>query len=156
MKAQRLSTRDVRENRCEREEKLGQALETLPGKTLRDRDLRARSSKPRNFPARGNTGPELPTAILVGGLSIRNRSCRFQLHAPGAMQVSVAGTFNNWSPSATPLAKGTDGEWRVEKQLESGDYEYRFVVDGVWQDDPNAQMAVPNPFGSQNSVVSVG
>jgi len=36
-----------------------------------------------------------------------------------------------------------------------GHYEYRFIVDGQWMADPNAAQAVPNPFGSSNSVLNI-
>ena len=69
--------------------------------------------------------------------------------------MSVAGTFNAWDSLATPLSKTKDGEWRFHTDLAPGEYEYRFIVDGVWQEDPHATNAVPNPFGGRNSVLRV-
>jgi AMP-activated protein kinase-like protein len=40
--------------------------------------------------------------------------------------------------------------------LKSGQYEYRFVVDGIWSDDPQARQSVANPHGGFNSVLKVG
>ena len=37
-----------------------------------------------------------------------------------------------------------------------GSYEYRFVVDGQWVDDPEVNELIPNPFGSANAVLEVG
>ena len=48
MKTERLPTRDVRENRSQREEKLGNASDTLPGKTLRDRGLHSNGTHPHD------------------------------------------------------------------------------------------------------------
>ena len=79
----------------------------------------------------------------------------FVLHMPQAHSVAVAGTFNNWSPDLTPMHKGGDGVWRGKMQLAPGRYEYRFVVDGQWMDDPKAQESVPNSYGGRNSVVVV-
>lgn len=76
----------------------------------------------------------------------------FDFEAPAARQVSLAGDFNNWDANALPLQKGPDGFWRVSVPLKPGRYEYRFYVDGVWQDDPFAQQRVANPLGSQNCV----
>ena len=56
MKTARRHTRDRHEDRCEREEKLGQAMDTLPGKTLRDHTPAAgRRDIPRSKAERINT-----------------------------------------------------------------------------------------------------
>ncbi len=80
---------------------------------------------------------------------------RFACKHPTATSVFVAGTFNQWHPTATPLQPVGDGSWAVELELPPGVYEYRFIVDGVWQHDPAAAEQVPNPFGGLNSVVTV-
>lgn len=75
--------------------------------------------------------------------------------APEASQVAVAGKFNNWDPVATPLKNNGLGEWVVRLMLRSGQYEYRFVVDGQWLEDPEAMQRVANPHGGFNSVLTV-
>ena len=75
--------------------------------------------------------------------------------APEAKKVEVAGTFNGWSPEYTPLQHTGAGEWTVRLMLPAGEYEYRFVVDGHWVDDPQAAQQVANPYGGFNSVVKV-
>jgi len=79
-----------------------------------------------------------------------------KLVAPTARKVCVAGTFNDWQASATPLKATPKGEWRGELKLSPGRYEYLFVVDGKWTPDPAARETAPNPFGGVNSVVSIG
>ena len=74
-------------------------------------------------------------------------------YAPAAETVFVAGTFNDWQPSAMPLQRQTDGRWAVELLIEPGRYEYRFVVDGQWTDDPLSSAYVSNPFGGLNCVL---
>ncbi len=76
-------------------------------------------------------------------------------YAPDARTVAVAGSFNDWNPQANPLEHATDGEWSIRLMLRSGQYEYRFVVDGVWADDPKAAARAANPYGGLNSVVNV-
>ena len=76
----------------------------------------------------------------------------FAFEAPVAGRVSLAGDFNNWVTDALPLQKGPDGFWRVSVPLKPGRYEYRFHVDGVWQDDPFAQQKAANSMGSENCV----
>ena len=79
----------------------------------------------------------------------------FDLTHPTAQSVSIAGSFNDWHPTATPMVALGDGRWRKELTLPPGRYEYRLVVDGQWVDDPAAKETVPNPFGGQNAVLEV-
>lgn len=76
--------------------------------------------------------------------------------APDAHRVEVADTFNDWHPQANPLEHAGSGDWSTTIKLKSGQYEYRFLVDGVWADDTLAPLRAPNPYGSFNSVVNVG
>jgi len=39
--------------------------------------------------------------------------------------------------------------------LTPGRYEYRFLVDGQWRNDPECAECVANPFGSENCVIHV-
>ena len=68
-----------------------------------------------------------------------NRMTQFDYQAPTARQVSLAGGFNNWDPKAGPMHKGPDGVWHLSVALKPGRYEYRFVADEVWCDDPAAR-----------------
>jgi len=56
----------------------------------------------------------------------------FVADCPLATTVSVAGTFNNWTVDADKLKKDKKtGLWVVKISLAPGDYEYKFVCDGV-------------------------
>jgi 1,4-alpha-glucan branching enzyme len=77
------------------------------------------------------------------------------LAAPEATEVNVAGNFNDWRSDATRLKNTGDGRWVVRLMLRSGQYEYRFVVDGLWREDPAAVQRVANPNGGFNSVLIV-
>jgi len=72
-----------------------------------------------------------------------------------AQEVFLAGSFNQWNPKATPLQRDDTQHWQGEVPLLPGTHEYQFVVDGRWMPDPLAPEAIPNPFGSVNSVVRV-
>jgi chromosome partitioning protein len=75
---------------------------------------------------------------------------------PRASSVHIAGDFNNWQPTSTPMHKvGDGGVWQTKVKLPSGKHRYRLVVDGLWQQDPYNEMAEQNPFGGMNSVVEV-
>jgi len=52
----------------------------------------------------------------------------------------------------------SDGETRVWTKilrLPPGTYQYRYVVDGEWRDDPENPEREPSPVGSRNSVLVV-
>ncbi len=74
---------------------------------------------------------------------------------PTAQEVCIAGSFNDWHPTATPMIRLEDGKWAKELALPPGRYEYRFVVDGQWVDDPAATERIPNSFGTANAVLLV-
>jgi 1,4-alpha-glucan branching enzyme len=70
--------------------------------------------------------------------------------------VHLAGEFNDWSTSLTPLAKKKAGHFNVTLDLETGrDYEFRYLIDGyTWENDEEADCYVPSGFpGVENSVV---
>lgn len=85
----------------------------------------------------------------------REQEIEFEFDAPMAGEVYLAGEFNEWSPTADPMEKGADGIWRVTLALKPGRYEYKFVVDGDYIEDPNNPDTVPDPHGGQNSVLTV-
>lgn len=118
---------------------------------MKSKTSTSRATKPRT---KGATRSE--AAALRPAEEIRpvHRTVHFELHAPGAREVYLAGSFDGWRPTSLPLFRMDNGIWVKELVLEPGDYEYLFVVDGVWTADPGAPT-VPNPFGGQNSRISV-
>ena len=66
--------------------------------------------------------------------------------------VQLAGDFNNWKP--TQMRRETNRVFAIDVPLRSGTHQYKFIVDGAWVADPKAEC-VPNPFGTENSVISV-
>ena len=51
------------------------------------------------------------------------------------IQVSLAGTFNNWQP--TPMNdKVAVHCWCLILDLAEGEHEYKFLVDGLWRHNP--------------------
>ncbi len=74
-----------------------------------------------------------------------------------AEQISVAGDFNNWSPTATPLERDRDlGVWQTCVPIPPGRYRYRVVIDGQWKHDQYNSSIETNPFGELNSILEVG
>ncbi|MGH7569820.1 MAG: isoamylase early set domain-containing protein [Gemmatimonadales bacterium] len=98
----------------------------------------------------GATLPAKPESVFV----------KFVLYAPDAERVAVAGTFNEWSETATPLVRTPGpvaGVWTTTIALPPGQHQYAFVLDGRrWIADP-AAPAVDDGFGvgRRNSVLAV-
>lgn len=74
---------------------------------------------------------------------------------PGVKQVYVTGDFLHWAPNAKKMSKLPDGSFRAKMALKPGQYQYKFVADGVWMNDAEAEKQVVNSFGTLNSVVHV-
>jgi hypothetical protein len=83
---------------------------------------------------------------------------RFELRAPNAEQVAVAGSFSDWDESGIPLTLNpATGLWVVTLPLTPGAHQYLFVIDGNrWAPDPAAHAQVDDGFGQVNSVIVVG
>lgn len=79
----------------------------------------------------------------------------FRFTAPDATSVMLAGDFTHWQQAAIPMQKGPGGVWQARVELPPGTHHYRFVVDGVWRDDPECTLRVTNPFGGQDCARSV-
>jgi 1,4-alpha-glucan branching enzyme len=68
-------------------------------------------------------------------------------------QVSIAGTFNDWSASASVMRRNDAlGVYELCVRVPPGKFAYRLVVDGKWLPDPHNPNTEPNPFGEVNSV----
>lgn len=74
-----------------------------------------------------------------------------------AQKVTIVGEFNNWDRDATPMKRLKNGDWTVTIYLESSrDYRYRYLIDGNrWENDWFADRYEPNPYGCDDSIVSV-
>lgn len=79
------------------------------------------------------------------------------VRAGAGKNVFVAGTFNNWDPTATSLkyTPDDDGFYYIGLTLPKGRYEYKFVIDGTWCTDPENPNSVCNGQGTFNSVFVV-
>ena len=79
---------------------------------------------------------------------------RFSFKPPKpAKEIFVCGDFNGWGREAPMAQLGKD--WVSEMEIAPGEYEYKFLVDGIWFNDPNAVKQVPNLWGSDNSLLVV-
>jgi serine/threonine protein kinase len=72
-------------------------------------------------------------------------------------RIYLAGSFNGWSPSDAYALRDDDGDgtYSVTVRLGPGVYQYKFVLDGQWIEDPHAPSTTPDGFGSSNSRIEV-
>ena len=79
----------------------------------------------------------------------------FVCYAPQARQVTLAGDFNGWDPTALPMKRQPDGAWTAQVPLYHGHHRYRFVVDGQPTLDPRANGTARNAAGEKVSLLAV-
>ncbi len=81
----------------------------------------------------------------------------FSIEAKEATAVAVIGDFNNWDPTQGELPKLKNGTFKATFDLpKDTNYEFKYVVDGVYMNEPEADSFVFNEFaGAENSVLSL-
>lgn len=92
--------------------------------------------------------------------SVDKKSCKvtFMLLANvDAKSACLCGDFNNWDMESAPMEKDKNGNLSATIDLAAGqDYKFRYCINNTqWENDPDADAQVPNPFGSEDSIVKV-
>ena len=87
------------------------------------------------------------------------REVTIQFADTQAGDVRIAGDFNGWVPDkgVRSVIEAHDGArvWTKILHLPPGTYQYRYVVDGEWREDPANANTAPSPTGRVNSVLVV-
>lgn len=76
--------------------------------------------------------------------------------AANAEKIFLAGEFNSWDTTATPMKKGPDGSFSVKKTLDTNkQYQFRYCINGVaWINDWKADGYVHSELANDdNSIV---
>lgn len=81
----------------------------------------------------------------------------FSIEAKEANLVSVVGDFNNWNATEGELSKLKNGTFKgVFDLTKEATYEFKYIVDGNYVNDPQADSYRYNEFaGAENSVIEV-
>lgn len=87
--------------------------------------------------------------------NIRKKVASFSVEAPDAKEVILMGDFNNWDPMVHPMENDGNGVWTRSIMVTPGKYEYKFLVDGQWKEDPGNELACLNCFGTMNSILDL-
>lgn len=93
----------------------------------------------------------------------KNRqSCKVTFTLPkeavnGVKTVNVVGDFNNWDKDANTLKKLKTGNFSTTLELACGRvYRFKYLIDDSrWENDWHADHYAPNPYGGDDSVVSL-
>src|SRR5210317_2258917 len=94
-------------------------------------------------------------SAIKSKLKPKRRRVTFSLISPDAKEVILMGDFNQWNPKVHPMKKNKTGVWEKVTLLFPGTYEYRFMVDGQWKNDPNNNQTRTNRFGTKNNFIVV-
>ena len=81
----------------------------------------------------------------------------FTVPAEEANSVSVVGDFNEWNTEATELKKLKNGTFKGTVDLETASsYEFRYVIDGTYVNDEQADAYAWNDFAAaENGVLNL-
>jgi len=86
---------------------------------------------------------------------IKKRKVTFSVNLPDAEEVILMGDFNQWNPQKHPMKKDKNGTWVKGVIILPGVYEYKFLIDGQWTEDPQNSLICPNGFGTYNNVLDL-
>ena len=82
---------------------------------------------------------------------------RVTFRLPGEMwanSIYLVGDFNEWNRLSHPFQLNREGVWTITVDLEANRfYQFRYLYDGTWINDNQADAYVRNNFGSDNFVV---
>ncbi len=81
----------------------------------------------------------------------------FTVPAKEANEVAVVGNFNSWDTAANTLKKQKNGQFKGTINLEKdSSYEFRYVVDGTYVNDDQADAYAWSDYASaENSVIEL-
>lgn len=81
----------------------------------------------------------------------------FSIVAKEANEVAVVGDFNNWDPKAGALGKLKTGAFKGTFDInKDASYEFKYVIDGSFVNEPEADSFLWNDFaGAENSVLAL-
>ncbi len=73
---------------------------------------------------------------------------------PDAKKVVLSGSFNKWDEDLFRMKKSKDC-WAITLKIRPGEYEYKFIVDGDWIEDPDNPLKRRNEFNEYNSFINI-
>ena len=99
------------------------------------------------LPARGLIGLRSEILTMTRGYGIMNHL----FHDYGPWRGEISGRTRG----SLIASEGQTRVWTKVLTLEPGTYQYRYVVDGEWREDPTNPQSAPGPTGQPNSILHV-
>jgi 1,4-alpha-glucan branching enzyme len=98
--------------------------------------------------------------MLIKKYSQDGKTCLVTFTLPAQVRagsIHLYGDFTEWEKSPQAMTKQADGGFSITLSLSTGkDYRFRYLLDGQhWENDWAADAYVPNPFGTQDSVLKL-
>jgi chromosome partitioning protein len=102
---------------------------------------------------------KLETSLAASPVQRSPREIVVRFRDSNANDVRIAGDFNGWVPDkgvrSLIESEGQTKIWTKILRLPPGTYQYRYVVDGEWREDPENPEATSSAVGGRNSVLVV-
>jgi hypothetical protein len=97
--------------------------------------------------------------VTKQGPNVTPEGVIFNYRADGKdRKIYLAGNFNNWNPEdSNYLMKDEDGDgvWSITVKLAPGTYQYKYVIESKWTQDPYGPEEAPDGYGGRNSKFEV-
>ncbi len=89
-------------------------------------------------------------------VNVQGDWAEFSFFRPQAIQVFLAGDFNDWREGELKMVLGEDGYWTARMHLPTGEFKFRYCADGQWYADYAAFGVEPGRFGLDSVVRVIG
>lgn len=124
-----------------------------------------RSAKPTAATETKKTATKTKTKAGAGGGECYKSPVTFRFLGQ-ASSVNLVGSFNGWNPNDPnyTMEQADDGSWEITVELEPGEYQCKYYIDGNWPKDMSEleEFLVPKPngyvddgFGGKNAVIRI-
>jgi 1,4-alpha-glucan branching enzyme len=87
--------------------------------------------------------------------NVKYRQVQFKYNNGKASSVFLVGDFNAWDHKKHEMNENDYGIYSQTLMLPPGSYQYKFLVDGQWENDPLNKMTAVNSLRGLNNVIHV-
>ena len=119
-------------------------------KEKKEKEIKEKEKKEKEKKKKNKKSADADTSMT----GLRGVATTFSLSGDAAQEAFVAGSFSGWEKIR--LERREDGVLSAVVELEPGQHQYKFLVDGEWRLDTGSGGAtVDNGLGSTNNVITV-
>ena len=119
-------------------------------KEKKEKEIKEKEKKEKEKKKKNKKSADADTSMT----GLRGVATTFSLSGDAAQEAFVAGSFSGWEKIR--MERREDGVLSAVVELEPGQHQYKFLVDGEWRLDTGSGGAtVDNGLGSTNNVITV-